>query len=101
MQAVKGASGGETGQDMTTRHNACVVAATAMLLTVSTARADTIPVAQAGPAPGPARTSSAAGNATHVANGTPKETILDTGAAQASHAAAAPPPALPASRSKS
>ncbi len=44
MRAVKGASGGETGQDMTTRHNACVVAATAMLLAVSTAQAATIHV---------------------------------------------------------
>ncbi len=37
MRAVKGASGGETGQDMNTRHNACVVAA--ILLAVATARA--------------------------------------------------------------
>ena len=44
MRAVKGASGGEMGQDMTTRHNPCVVATTAMLLAVSTAQADTIHV---------------------------------------------------------
>ncbi len=40
MRAVKGASGGETGRDMTTRHNACVVAA--ILLCISTTQADTI-----------------------------------------------------------
>ncbi len=38
MRAVKGASGGETGHDMTTRHNACLVAA--ILLAVSAAHAD-------------------------------------------------------------
>ncbi len=52
MRAVKGASGGETGQDMTTRHNPCVVAATAMLLAVSTAQAATIHVDVAN-CPGP------------------------------------------------
>ncbi len=31
MRAVKGASGGETGQDMNTRHNACVVVAVGAL----------------------------------------------------------------------
>ncbi|MCZ6543318.1 MAG: hypothetical protein O6768_06600, partial [Planctomycetota bacterium] len=43
---------------MTTRHNACVVAATAMLLTVSTARADTIHV-DAANCPGPGNGSEA------------------------------------------
>ena len=42
MRTVKGASGGETGQDMNTRHNACVVAA--ILLGVSTAQAEIINV---------------------------------------------------------
>ncbi len=40
MRAVKGASGGETGQDMTTQHNACVVVAIGALLAVATAQAD-------------------------------------------------------------
>ncbi len=42
MRADQGASGGETGQDMNTRHNACVVVA--ILLAVSTAQAATIHV---------------------------------------------------------
>ena len=50
MRAVTGASGGETGQDMTTRHNACVVGA--ILLAVSTAQADTIYVDVNCPGPG-------------------------------------------------
>ena len=40
MWAVKGASGGETEHDMTTQHNACVVAV--ILLAVSSAQAATI-----------------------------------------------------------
>ena len=42
MRAVKGASGGETEQGMTTRHNACVVVV--ILLGVSTAQAEIINV---------------------------------------------------------
>ncbi len=40
MRADQGASGGETGQDMNTRHNACVVAA--ILLAVSSAQAGVV-----------------------------------------------------------
>ncbi len=51
MRAVKGGcSGGETGQDMTTRHNACVVAA--ILLCISRTQAATIYVDVNCPGPG-------------------------------------------------
>ncbi len=52
MRAVKGASGGETGQDMTTRHIARMAAVTVVLLAVSTAEAATIHVDVAN-CPGP------------------------------------------------
>ncbi len=53
-----GSSGGETGQDMTTRHNAWMVAAVGALLAVSTAQAATIHVDVAN-CPGPGNGSEA------------------------------------------